>query len=83
MLEHGLRKRYFVAAFVGAVLGWIAIIGSSAPFGSKQASERGPIRIGILHSLSGTMAVSERPVVDAALFAVDELNRQGGVLGVR
>ena len=81
MLKHGLRKRYFVAAFVGAVLGWIAIIGSSAPFGSKQASERGPIRIGILHSLSGTMAVSERPVVDAALFAVDELNRQGGVLG--
>lgn len=81
MLEQKLRKRYFVAAFVGAILGWIAIVGSSAPFGNKAAAERGPIRIGILHSLTGTMAVSERPVVDATLFAVDELNRQGGVMG--
>ena len=40
-----------------------------------------PIRIGILHSTSGTMAESESPVVDAALLAVRQLNESGGVLG--
>lgn len=42
-----------------------------------------PIRIGILHSLdeSTTMAFSEKPIVDAYLLAIDEINRAGGVLG--
>src|SRR5262249_11999571 len=40
-----------------------------------------PIRVGILHSLSGTMALSERAVVDATLLAIDEVNARGGVLG--
>ncbi|TWU06907.1 Serine/threonine-protein kinase PknB [Symmachiella macrocystis] len=40
-----------------------------------------PIKIGILHSLSGTMALSESGVVDAMLLAVEELNNNGGVLG--
>ncbi|MEW4488540.1 transporter substrate-binding protein [Thalassoglobus sp. JC818] len=40
-----------------------------------------PIRIGLLHSLSGTMSQSESPVADAALLAIEELNQNGGVLG--
>ncbi len=40
-----------------------------------------PIRVGILHSLSGTMASSERPLVDAITMAIDEINKSGGVLG--
>ena len=40
-----------------------------------------PIQVGILHSLSGTMAVSESPVVDATLMAIDEINLAGGILG--
>ncbi|NOQ15557.1 MAG: transporter substrate-binding protein [Methyloprofundus sp.] len=40
-----------------------------------------PIRVGILHSLSGTMAFSEQPLVDALIFAIEEVNAQGGVLG--
>ena len=40
-----------------------------------------PIRIGILHSLTGTMAVSEKPLVDAARMAVEEINARGGLLG--
>lgn len=40
-----------------------------------------PIALGILQSTTGTMAISERPLVDAANMAVDELNRAGGVLG--
>jgi len=40
-----------------------------------------PIRIGILQSLSGTMAISARPIVDATLMAIDEINAAGGLLG--
>jgi urea ABC transporter urea binding protein len=39
------------------------------------------IRVGILHSLSGSLASTETPLVDAALFAIDEINKQGGLLG--
>lgn len=39
-----------------------------------------PIKVGVLHSLTGTMAVSESPVVDAVLLAVEEINNNGGLL---
>jgi urea ABC transporter urea binding protein len=39
------------------------------------------IRIGILHSLTGSMAISEAPLVDAARMAIAEINQTGGVLG--
>jgi urea transport system substrate-binding protein len=42
-----------------------------------------PIKVGVLHSLTGTMAISEKPVVDATLAAIDELNERGGLLGRR
>lgn len=41
----------------------------------------GPIRVGILHSLTGTMGLSETPVKDATLLAIEEINAAGGVLG--
>lgn len=40
-----------------------------------------PIKIGIIHSLTGTMAISEKPVVDATLLAISEINKSGGLLG--
>ena len=43
--------------------------------------EENPIKVGILHSLSGTMAISETPVVDATLMAINEINERGGILG--
>ena len=39
------------------------------------------IKVGILHSLSGTMAISEVSVKDAELLAIEEINAKGGVLG--
>src|SRR6187431_1727844 len=39
------------------------------------------IKVGVLHSLSGTMAVSEVSVKDAELLAIEEINASGGVLG--
>ena len=44
-------------------------------------SGEGPIKVGILHSLSGTMAISETTVVDAEQLAIKEINENGGVLG--
>jgi len=38
-------------------------------------------RIGVLHSLSGTMSMSERPLVDAIQLAVEQVNSAGGLLG--
>src|SRR5437879_10796708 len=40
-----------------------------------------PIKVGVLHSLSGTMAISETSLKDVALMTIDEINAKGGVLG--
>jgi len=42
-----------------------------------------PIKVGVLHSLTGTMAISEKSVMQATLLAIDEINASGGVLGRR
>jgi len=47
--------------------------------GIAQAEET--IKVGVLHSLSGTMAISETSLKDVVLMAVDEVNAAGGVLG--
>ena len=39
------------------------------------------VRVGILHSLSGTRAISEQPLIEVQLMAIAEINRAGGVLG--
>lgn len=39
------------------------------------------IKVGILHSLSGTMAISETSLKDVALMTIDEINANGGVMG--
>ncbi|MBW7881411.1 MAG: urea ABC transporter substrate-binding protein [Caldilineaceae bacterium] len=48
---------------------------------SAPAAEADVIKVGILHSLSGTMAISEVSVKDATLLAIDEINKAGGVMG--
>jgi urea transport system substrate-binding protein len=48
---------------------------------SGFATAAEPIKIGVLHSLSGTMAISETSLRDVVLMAVEELNAAGGVLG--
>jgi urea transport system substrate-binding protein len=52
------------------------------PSGAPAAPPQGPpIKVGVLHSRTGTMAISERPVIDATLLAIEEINEKGGVLG--
>jgi len=50
-------------------------------FAFYPEKESPPIKIGILHSLTGTMAISEKPVMQATLLAIEEINAQGGLLG--
>jgi ABC-type branched-subunit amino acid transport system substrate-binding protein len=42
-----------------------------------------PIKVGILHSLSGTMAISETSLKDVALMTIEEINNNGGVMDAR
>jgi len=48
---------------------------------SLQAQAADTIKVGVLHSLSGTMAISETVLKDTVLMAIDEINAKGGVLG--
>ena len=74
--ESGLRS--LLAGSVAVVLG-ITMSFAGHPFGNVWAAE--PIKVGILHSLSGTMAISETPIKEVVLMAIDEINKAGGVLG--
>src|SRR5450756_739728 len=66
-------RRRALAATAGLVLGLAAF----AP--AKAADDT--IKVGVLHSLSGTMAISETTLKDTVLFMIDEQNKKGGVLG--
>jgi urea transport system substrate-binding protein len=48
---------------------------------SAVPSAQGTIKIGVLHSLSGTMAISETTLKDTVLMLVDQQNKKGGLLG--
>jgi urea transport system substrate-binding protein len=70
-VRNWLRGASLAAATVAAVI--------LAP--GAQAQDTGPVKIGILHSLSGTMAISETTLKDVMLMLIDEQNKRGGVLG--
>src|SRR5262245_59814342 len=63
------------------VLGAMAALGLLAAFAAPQAHAEDTIKIGVLHSLSGTMAISETTLKDTVLMMVDDLNKKGGLLG--
>ncbi len=54
-----------------------AILTSSFPAVAAEET----VKVGVLHSLSGTMAISETSLRDVLLFTFDEINKGGGVLG--
>lgn len=49
----------------------------------RIAMGREPIRVGVINSQAGTLSISARPVIDATLLAINELNERGGILGSR
>src|SRR2546426_6490302 len=68
-----MSRRRWLAATAGLVLGL-------ATFSNAKAADD-TIKVGVLHSLSGTMAISETTLKDTVLFLIDEQNKKGGVLG--
>src|SRR5271167_2133815 len=66
------RGRRWLAAAAGFALGLTAAL---------PAQAEDTIKVGILHSLSGTMAISETTLKDVMLMLIEEQNKKGGVLG--
>ena len=60
-----------------AVLGGGVALAGSAP----ALAQDDTIKVGVLHSLSGTMAISETTLKDVMLMLIEEQNKKGGVLG--
>lgn len=63
----------------GLGLGLTMTAGALAPVAANAADDT--IKVGILHSLSGTMAISETTLKDTMLYLIDEQNKKGGLLG--
>jgi len=70
-----MKRRPFLKATLAAST---LLLSGLFPY-TLQAAET--IKVGILHSLSGTMAISETSLKDMALMTIDEINAKGGVLG--
>ena len=70
-----MQRRNFIKTSVAAVM-------LAVGFGA-QAQDKGTIKVGVLHSLSGTMAISETVLKDVALMAIEEINAKGGVMGMK
>jgi urea transport system substrate-binding protein len=68
------RRGFFKTAALAGVMIATGLIGQTA-----RAADT--IKVGILHSLSGTMAISETTLKDTALMAIEEINAKGGVMG--
>ena len=58
-----------------------ALIASSLASSVTFAKDDDTIKVGVLHSLTGTMAISETTLKDTVLMMVDEQNKKGGLLG--
>ena len=61
----------------GLALGAAMTMSALAPVAAADDT----IKVGILHSLSGTMAISESTLKDTMLYLIDEQNKKGGLLG--
>ena len=66
----------------GGLVALIVVLAAGAWFAWPYlAGSRVPIRVGILHSMTGPMAVNEASLVDADKLAIEEINAAGGLLG--
>ncbi len=71
-----LIRRQFLAGLAGGVAAVSLSLGIASP-----AAAQDTIKVGILHSLSGTMAISETTLKDVMLMLIEEQNKKGGLLG--
>jgi len=73
-----LSRRNFLKTGAAVGLGAAAGIGFPAVL---RAQSSGTVKVGVLHSLSGTMAISEVSLRDVCMMAFEEINAKGGVMG--
>ena len=73
-----MKRRVFVKVL--AMAASIAAIGAAS---SSALAQQKTVKVGVLHSLSGTMAISETVLKDVALMAIEEINAKGGVMGTK
>jgi len=71
--------KYFLRSLSAIALS--GLLCGSTIFSTAFAADDDTVKVGVLHSLSGTMAISETSLRDMLLFAFDEINKKGGVLG--
>ncbi|BBP04148.1 urea ABC transporter substrate-binding protein [Sulfuriferula plumbiphila] len=70
------QRRKFLGT-MGAITAGAMLAGNRFAF----AADKSPIKVGVLHSLSGTMAISESALKDVALMTFEQINASGGVMG--
>lgn len=80
-VESSRREFLEQSGRVAAGIGVAALLGNLGNYALSYAAGGPPIKIGVLHSLSGTMAISEVSLRDVVLMAVEEINKAGGVMG--
>ena len=68
------RRQFFSTLAITAAI-------SALPWVASPSLAADTIKVGVLHSLSGTMAISETALKETALMTIDEINAKGGVLG--
>ena len=61
--------------------GWLPALAGIASLATGLAQAQDTIKVGVLHSLSGTMAISETTLKDTVLMMIEEQNKKGGLLG--
>ena len=69
-----MSRRLFIKASVAA---------AALAFAGAVGAQSKTVKVGVLHSLSGTMAISETVLKDVVLMAVEEINASGGVMGYK
>ena len=84
-MNYSLLRRLSAGAVCAALLATMTACGggSSAPAADSadSSADGGTVKVGLLHSLTGSMAISETSVRDAEVLAIDEINKAGGVNG--
>src|SRR2546430_9078060 len=75
------RDFLILGARMTAGVGVAALLGDVGGWALSYAADKEPIKIGVRHSLSGTMAISEGSRRDVVLMAVEDINAKGGLLG--
>ncbi len=76
----GWSKR---CAVITVAVAMIMFVGLQAAKAGEIDPSKPPIKVGVMHSLSGTMAISEVAIKDVVIMAIEEINAAGGLLGGR